>query len=217
MRRCATPLTICLLLALTAPPAGAASKEPATVKLNRENVAMRITFNDNRTITVTDKGTKLAPGMYMVKSLMLVMKDNRGRTCQLRSAGKLNGMTGLTVAAAQEKVLDTGPPVALKVQAYAGKDERGQRIRIYFHVEGEYGECYHPGAWVGGKPPPRPVYRVKNESGKVVHTGHLTPKRGACSTDWYLPGPFKGKLTVEVRAKMGPFKWNGGTREVEFE
>jgi len=212
---------VILLSLLASSAARAAPKEDATVKLNRENVAMRITFDNDKSITVTDKGTKLAPGMYMVKSVVLVMKDSRGRTCQLRGAGKLGGMTSLTVADGQEKVLDTGPPVMLHLRAWAGKDDRGQRLRIYFHVEGEYGECYYPGAWVRGKQPPRPAFRVKNASGKVVGTGQLTPKNGACSTDWYLPGgargTFKGKLTVEVRAKMGPFKWEGGTWEAEFE
>jgi len=206
-------VTTCLVVA-------AASREPATVKLVDETVTLFITFDNNRTLKVTSKGTKLPAGTHWIKSLRFTKEDEKGRTWELRTCGeRLGGVKNITVASGQEKIIDPGPPIALHLWCKQGDPPNDGEVTLTFTAVGKYDAVYYPGAFLYGKRPPAPVFRIITESGKTVHQGRfdVTESNGGCRYVWRRPPGFKGKYKVEVKCSFGPFEYKSNREGHFFE
>jgi len=219
MRRIACALVLLMLTGI--PAASAAAKKPASVKLLRDDLTAVITLDSGKTLKITSKGIKLAPGTYFVKSIGILKKDQKKRTWQLRSIpNRLGGMKTITVAAEQEKILDLGPPLNLHGWCRQGDPPKTDTVNITFTTHGRYGVIYYPGAYRGKKPPPVPVFRLLTPDGTKIHEGRftVTASNGGCRYVW-KPGRFKGKYMIEIKASFGPYKYKlnreGHTFEVE--
>lgn len=221
-------LLIFAIVALCAAAAAWAAK-PAILKLKVDDLIAVFTFETGQKATVTSKGTSMAPGTYNVKAVSIFKKDDKGRVWELRTVDKgkqrdeekliakpkLGSLEVMALDEEQEKVIDPGPPLALKG---AGRtSDKTHDVHISFTAHGRYSEVYHPGAFLDGKKPPAPTYKILDENGKVLASGTFDVSReGAFTADW-KQGAWKGKYTVTVEAAFGPFEYKLTPTEKVFE
>jgi hypothetical protein len=142
----------------------------------------------------------------MVRSLTLFKKDDKGKVWELRSlANGLETLATITIDQGQEKILLLGPKVAVRV---TGEPAPGAAVmRFYIAFIGRSSERYIPGAFMEGRRPPAPVMVIRDKDGNVIGTGPITVNdSGLSSFNWKIPRGFKGAVSVEVKAQMGPFE-----------
>jgi len=197
--------------------AQADAAEPATVKLTTDDAVLEVTFEDGEKLVVTSRGTPLAPGTWFVKSLRLLRKDKRGRAWELRCNKQLSTLKSITVAAGQEKVLDTGcKPIHFDYFIWPRMRDGELRILFRFAAQGGYGEVYYPGASLGRNVPPMPAYRITDGEGKVLAEGRLKHETNDVGTfDWIVPKGLTANCKIEIRPVMGPFEWGPESKEFE--
>ena len=196
----------------------AASKEPATVRLSRDDLTLLIVFENGQKLKLTSKGTKLAPGTHSVKSFRFLKKDEKNRVWELRSVSNLGGLTTITVAAGQEKLLDAGPPVGFLFWSRQGDGDQSNTVTTEVNAVGNYNEAYFPGAYCGGRKPPPPYFRAVSLDGRVLFAAQLGDRADdRCRTVWRVPAGFKGQYKVEFRPVMGPFKWVAADKVFEIK
>ena len=182
-------------------------KKGATViRLSTDEVTARFLFETGQKLTVTSKPSPVKPGTYVVRSLSLLRKDEKGKVWELRSiAGGLDTLATLTIDPGQEKILLLGSKVAIRV---TGEPAPGAGVmRFYIAFIGKSSERYIPGAFLGGKRSPAPVIVIKDKDGNVIGSGPITVNdAGLSSFNWKIPAGFKGAVSVDVKAQMGPFE-----------
>jgi len=197
-----------LTLAVLGIAAAVQAAKPATVRLRQEGIALELTFENNRKLVVTSKGTPLDAGTYTVKTLRLIKKDDKGRAWELRyEKGDLSTLKSLMVEPEQDKVIDTGEPLNLDVWFWQRPD--GKTVALKFKLMGKYSELYYPGAFLDGKRAPTPKFTIKDKSGKVLVAERLPMPGGDgnCLYEWTPPRGFTGEVQVDVEPVLGPFEW----------
>jgi len=197
-------MTVLLLLA---GPALAASKKPANVKLTAEGVTAVFTFEKGPKLKVTTKGSPLKAGTYWTKSLTIYKKDDKERVWELRGTTRFGSVKVVMVNPEQEKILFMGPPIHLVVNATQGKGAEAQIMRFSLAAVGRSSEGYYPGAYLDGKKPPLPTFKITDADGKTLAAGRFSMTDGRCGYDWHIPKGFKEHFNVDVKAVMGPFRW----------
>jgi hypothetical protein len=189
--------------------------QPATVKVTKPDVTLEITFEDGRKLVVAPKGTPLKAGTYWVKSFSISRKDKDGRTWELRSTKILSNMQVIIVEEGQETILDLGPPI-LFVGWLGQEPNKPDILHIRCLALGRYAEGYFPGAFLLGKRPPLPTFRVLDAAGKTVLADRFSAaKDNEASYMWTIPRGLTGKLQLEIQPVMGPFEWT--VKPAEFE
>jgi len=196
-----------LLMLLVAAAAWAQSKGPATVKLTAEGVTALFTFEDRSTLKVTTKGSPLRAGTYWTKSLAIYMKDKKGRVWEMRGTKRFGSVRVVMVNPGQEKILYMGPPIGMVLAATQGRPPDTQTVKLTLAAVGLSSEGYYPGAYLNGKKPPPPAFKITDDAGKTLATGRFGIKDNRCSFDWHVPAGFKGSFNVEIAAVMGPYPW----------
>jgi len=206
------------LLATVSPLAVGASTKPATLKLATAmgDVTLELQFEKGGKLNVTSKGTPVRAGTYWVKSLRLYKKDEKGRVWELRADKGLGSMKNLTVAPGQEKVLLLGPIITMRLGARQGKGAAANVVNLRLVAFGVASEVYFPGAYLRGKRPPAPTFKITDEDGNTLHTGRFDVAGNACRYEWRIPAGFKGRFDIEIKPTMGPFKW-GVRKSSRFE
>ena len=205
------------LFHLIAPDALATPKQPATLKLIRDDLTVRITLENNLKLKVTSKGTPLKAGTYWVKSVRVYKKDEKNKTWGLHGMEALGTIKTITVAAGQEKILDCGPPINFHVYARQGKGAESHIVKMTLTAVGRYGELYWPGAFLGRKKPPAPAFKILDEDDQILHSGRFNvAPNGRCSYTWRRGG-FKGKFKIQLKPTLGPFKWRSNRENYYFE
>ena len=210
MKRKTICITVALMLVATV--VFCAPKKSATLKLTAKNVVLEMTLNSGRKLRVTTKGTKIPAGTHFVKSLRLLKKDKKNRLWEMRSAGTLQTLKTITVAAGQEKILDTGGRISFKYFIWPNK--RSGKLQVLFRItcQGGYGEVYYPGAYLKGKRPQMPAYRITSDTGKVLASGRLAlMPSGLGKYSWPVPKGLTGKCKIEIKPTMGPFDWGSSS------
>ncbi len=180
-------------------------KTGATViRLSTDEVVAQFTFEKGPKLTVTSKPSPVRPGTYTVKSLSLFKKDDKGKVWELRSvAGGLDTLATLTIDKGQEKILLLGSKIAVRVTGQPGSGDS----RLYIAFIGKSSERYIPGAFLDGRRTPAPVLSLKDKDGNAIGGGPITVNdSGLSSFNWRPPAGFKGPVTVDVKAQMGPFE-----------
>jgi hypothetical protein len=192
--------------------AAAASSEPpkgmALLKLptTKEALAAELTFVGGWKVTVTTKGAVVKPGTYDVKSVVLMMADDRKNVWQLAGGEKAGNLERFMVDADQEKVLDVGPPILFRMRAWRpGADTP---VHITVDAVGRSRESYFPGAAPPGQRAQPLAFQVVDEDGKtVLASGRMTFADGVSSHSWQPARGYAGKFTVKIAPEMGPFEW----------
>ena len=206
-------IAVAMLGVLCVVTSAVAADKPATVKLGVEDVALEITFDSGRKIVVNSKGTPLDAGTYVVKSLRMFRQDARKRVWELRSEGSLSTLESITVAAGQEKVLDTGGKIHVNYFTWAHPKGDDLYVLVRLNFRGGYSENYYAGAYLGGKKPAMPVYRISTTGGKVLAEGRFENNNGTAIFDWPVPKGLEEQCKIEVKATMGPFEWEAQSTE----
>jgi len=177
------------------------------VKLTAEGVTAVFTFEKGVKLKVTTKGSPLKAGTYWTKSLTIHKKDDKGKTWELRGTKRFGSVKVVMVNPGQEKILFMGPPIAVLVNATVGKNAPPGIVRLSLAAVGRSSEGYYPGAYLDGKKPPLPAFRITDADGKVLASGRFAMTDRRCSYDWKYPRGFTGHFNIDVKPTMGPFKW----------
>jgi len=205
-----------VLIAAVALGLWAAPREPATVKIVRDDLVMVVTLDNGTKLKVTTKGTPLAAGTHFVKSVQFYKKDEKGRVWELRSTDRLGGIKAITCSSGQEKILDPGPPIVWHLWAKRGEGASADKVNINISAVGQYNAVYYNAAYLGRKHGPPPVLRLVGEDGKVLYTAQF-PFGGSVRHTWQIPAGFKGKYKVDIQPTLGPFKWKNNREGHFFE
>ena len=184
-----------------------AAGKAATVRIVAEDLVLVVTFEDRSTLRVTTKGTPLKAGEYWVKNYSFFKKDDKKGLWEIRCLHNVGSMKTIMVTEGQDKVIDPGPPLRLRLYVRQGKGEKSDTVGISFSMIGKYSEIYQPYAFKGKRKPRPPVVMVKNLEGKVLHKAAMNvDANGACRNEWKF-GAFKGKFTLDWEFDLGPFEY----------
>jgi hypothetical protein len=183
-----------------------AKKKPTILRLKRADITAELTLNNGRKITVTPTGTPVTPGTYIVKTLSIFKKDEKGKVWELRGTEKLGGINMLSIDEGQDKIIDPGPPVSY--QGWSRPDpQMHDKINMRFFLYGRYNEQYYPSAYLNGQPAPPPTFRVVATDGKVLAADKFTiTKESTLDYIWFAKG-WKGKYKIELTPNLGPFDY----------
>jgi hypothetical protein len=123
----------------------------------------------------------------------------------------------LMVEAEQDKVIDPGPPISFQGWCRQMDPPDQETVTLGFTAHGRYGEVYWPGAFLGGKRPPAPMFKLTAEDGKVLFTAPFNvEKSGQCKYAWRIPKGWKGKYRIEISASFGPFEYKLSGKDTLF-
>jgi hypothetical protein len=188
----------------------------ATIRIVDEDVVLLVTFKDRSTIKVTSKPRKINPGEYEVKKYSFFKQDDKKDTWELRcNGGGLGTMKMLMVAPGQDKIIDPGPPLRLRLYVRQGKGENSDTVGITLTFTGKYSEVYDPWAYKVGdrkrKPKP-PVVIIKDPAGEVLKKVVMTVTGKQCRYDWEF-GDDKGNFTLDWEFDLGPFTCQYDTKK----
>jgi hypothetical protein len=179
----------------------------ATIRIVDENLVLLVTFKDRSTIRVTSKPTKINPGEYEVTKYSVFKQDDKKETWELRCEKNVGTMNVLMVAPGQEKIIDPGPPLKLRLYVRQGKDEKSDVVAITFSMMGKYSEVYEPWALKGKRKPKPPVVIIKDPAGKVIRRAAMeVTDNTACRYEWKF-GDHKEKFTLDWEFDLGPFEY----------
>ena len=115
---------------------------------------------------------RLPAGKYSVVELELTEADSAGNqwtfdTIKGRAwAGELGDFE---IKSGETTSFRIGPP--FKIKTYM--NDRGRNAVVGFHIEGQAGELYVPGARKNGVTVPEPQFKIIAASGKIVHSGQF--------------------------------------------
>ena len=191
--------------------------KPATVKLRQEGIALELTFDRGAKIVLTSKPTTLDAGTYTVKAARLLKPDAQKRTWELRVDGDFSTLQTLTVEGEQEKIVDAGEPILYDCFVWVTGKTSGAVKDVLLRVTayGKYSEIYYPGAYLGGRRPPPPAWKVTAEDGRVFGQGQFgSPGPGGrVEVVFKAPKGYTGKVKIELAPTMGPFEWKYRNQE----
>ena len=182
--------------------------DAATVRIVKEDVVLLLTFKDRSTLKVTSRPTRVKPGEYEVKKINFYKQDEDKKTWEIRCEKNYGTLKMLMIAPGQDKIIDPGPPLRLKLYVRQGKGEASDTYNISLSVVGRYNEVYDPWAYKPGdrkhKPRP-PVVIIKDPAGEVLKKAVMEVTGTTCRYHWKF-GDRKGNFTLDFDMDLGPFE-----------
>lgn len=142
-----------------------------TLSLNGKQVELAVWSDASHQRVSGSNGNWLLPaGKYSVVKLELTESDSEGNRWTFHAGRAWAGQLGdFEIRPGQTTSFRIGPPFQIKTFM---KDS-GRNALVGFHLEGQAGELYVPGAKKNSVEVPKPQFKIISVTGQTVHTGQF--------------------------------------------